>query len=324
MNTYIANQSGVKLIAKGSLYPLPVGKGLSSPFEPTKIKIAIIGANGQLGFDLVREFKNTEHEIIPLTHADIDITDFRSSSAVLKKIQPEIVLNCAAYVRVDDAEDFAEKAFAVNALGARNMALVCNELNSVLVQVSTDYIFDGKKKQPYTEDDTPNPLNVYGNSKLAGEYFVRNIFEKHYIIRSSSLFGIAGASGKGGNFVETMIKKARTKEDIKVVDDMIMSPTYTRDAADMIKSILAKKLPFGIYHVSNNDQCSWYEFAREVFNITGIDASMSPTKTDAIKSKARRPMFSPLASTKLKRYGLEMEGWRAALRDYLMEKGYVK
>jgi dTDP-4-dehydrorhamnose reductase len=288
------------------------------------IRIVIIGANGQLGFDLVRALKNTEHEIIPLTHADIDIADFRLSREVLKNIKPEAVLNCAAYVRVDDAEEFAEKAFAVNALGARNMALVCNELNSVLMHVSTDYIFDGKKKQPYTEDDTPNPLNVYGNSKLAGEYFVRNIFEKCYIIRSSSLFGTAGASGKGGNFVETMIKKAQNKEEIKVVDDMIMSPTYTKDAADMIKSILAKKLPFGIYHVSNSGQCSWYEFARAIFDIAGVDASISPAKTAAIKSKARRPMFSPLASTRLKKYGLDMESWKAALRDYLMEKGYAK
>ncbi len=272
----------------------------------------------------MRAFKNTENEIIPLTHADIDVADFKLSREVLKNINPEAVLNCAAYVRVDDAEEFAGKAFAVNALGARNMALVCNELNSVLVHVGTDYIFDGKKKQPYTEDDPPNPLNVYGNSKLAGEYFVRNIFEKYYIIRSSSLFGIAGASGKGGNFVETMIKKAQNKEEIKVVDDMIMSPTYTRDAADMIKSILAKKLPFGIYHVSNSGQCSWYEFAGAVFDITGVDASISPTKTAAIKSKARRPMFSPLASTRLKRYGLEMESWKEALRDYLMEKRYAK
>jgi dTDP-4-dehydrorhamnose reductase len=324
MNTYIANTSRVKVIAKGSLYPLPVGKGLSSPSEPTKIKIAIIGARGQLGFDLVRTFKNTDHEIVPLTHSDIDITKLKPSEEILKNIKPDVVINCAAYVRVDDAEEFTEKAFAVNALGARNTALVCNELNSVMVHISTDYIFDGKKKQPYTEDDTPNPLNAYGNSKLAGEYFVRNIFEKHYIIRSSSLFGTAGASGKGGNFVETMIKKAQNKEDIKVVDDMIMSPTYTRDAADMIKSILTKKLPFGIYHVSNSGQCSWYEFARAVFDIAGIDASISPSKTATIKSKARRPMFSPLVSTRLKRYGLEMESWKAALRDYLIEKGYAK
>lgn len=285
------------------------------------MKIAIIGANGQLGFDLVRVFKNTEHEIVPLTHTDIDVTRFGLSEKILKNIRPEIVINCAAYVRVDDAEDFAEKAFAVNALGARNIALICNDLKSLLVQISTDYIFDGSKRQPYTEEDIPNPLNVYGNSKLAGEYFVRNIMEKYYIIRSSSLFGAAGASGKGGNFVETMVKKAHSKEDIKVVDDMITSPTYTSDAADMIKSILTKKLPFGIYHVANSSQCSWYEFAKVIFDTLGIEANLSPTRTDILQSKAKRPMFSPLMSVKLKKHGLEMESWDLALKNYFIEKG---
>ncbi|MCZ7383512.1 MAG: dTDP-4-dehydrorhamnose reductase [Candidatus Methanoperedens sp.] len=287
------------------------------------IKIAIIGANGQLGFDLVRAFKNTEHEIAPLTHSDIDVTEFKLSEKILKNIHPEVVINCAAYVRVDDAEDFAGKAFAVNALGARNIALICKDLNSILVHISTDYVFDGKKRQPYTEEDIPNPLNVYGNSKLAGEYFVRSILEKYYIIRSSSLFGAAGASGKGGNFVETMIKKARNKEEIEVVDDIIMSPTYTKDAADVIRNLLIKKLPFGIYHVANSGQCSWYEFARTNFNTAGIEANLSPTKTNIIKFKARRPMFSPLVSIRLKKYGIEMESWRVALRNYLIEKRYL-
>lgn len=282
------------------------------------MKIAITGANGQLGFDLVRVF--TEHEVFPLTHADIDITDFKLSEEVLKNIQPEAVINCAAYVRVDDAEVFCDKAFAVNALGARNIALICKDLNSTLMHISTDYIFDGRKKQPYNEEDIPNPLNVYGNSKLAGEYFVRNTLEKHYIIRSSSLFGVAGASGKGGNFVETMIKKAHSKEEIKVVNDMIISLTYTKDAAEMIRKILIKKLPFGIYHVANRGQCSWYEFAKAIFEMLGMDASLSPTKTDMFQSKAKRPVFSPLASVKLRKHGLAMERWEEALKRYLTEK----
>jgi len=305
MRTHIPDLSRVKVLLQG-------------------VKIAIIGANGQLGSDLVRAFKDTGHEIIPLTHADIDITDLKASGETLKNMRPEIVLNCAAYVRVDDAEDFAQMAFAVNALGARNVALISSEMDSVLVHISTDYVFDGRKKQPYTEDDAPNPLNAYGNSKLAGEYFVRNTLEKHYIIRSSSLFGAAGASGKGGNFIETMIKKAQSQEEINVVDDMVMSPTYTKDAAYMIKNILAKELPFGIYHVSNSGRCSWYEFARKIFSITGMDVNLSPAKTAALKSRAKRPMFSPLASVKLKRYGLEMENWEGALRNYLAEKGYLK
>ncbi len=288
------------------------------------MKIAVIGANGQLGFDLIKAFKTAEYEIFPLTHADIDVTEFKISKKILKTIQPEVVINCAAYVRVDDAEDLGDKAFAVNALGARNTALICKDLNSILVYISTDYVFDGRKMQPYTEEDIPNPLNVYGNSKMAGEYFVRNTLEKHYIIRSSSLFGVAGASGKGGNFVETMIKKARNREEIKVVDDMIMSLTYTKDAAEMIRNILTKKLPFGIYHVANRGQCSWYEFARVIFETLGMDASLSPTKTNVLQSKARRPMFSPLVSVKLNKHGLEMECWEDALETYLIEKKHLK
>jgi dTDP-4-dehydrorhamnose reductase len=243
---------------------------------------------------------------------------------ILKKIQPDVVINCAAYVRVDDAEDFADRAFAVNALGARNIALISKDLNAILMHISTDYVFDGRKKEPYIENDIPNPLNVYGNSKLAGEYFVRNTFENHYIIRSSSLFGAAGASGKGGNFVETMIKKAHNNEEIKVVDDMIMSPTYTKDAASMIKNVHSRMLPFGIYHVANSGICTWYEFARAIFETLGIETNVSPTKTNNLQSKARRPMFSPLVSTKLKNYGLEMENWEEALKNYLMEKGHLK
>jgi dTDP-4-dehydrorhamnose reductase len=288
------------------------------------MKIAVIGANGQLGFDLVKVFKNAEYEIFPLTHADIDVTEFKISKKILKTIQPEVVINCAAYVRVDDAEDLGYKAFAVNALGARNTALICKDLNSILVYISTDFVFDGRKMQPYTEEDIPNPLNVYGNSKMAGEYFVRNTLENNYIIRSSSLFGVAGASGKGGNFVETMIKKARNREEIKVVDDMIMSLTYTKDAAEMIRNMLTKKLPFGIYHVANRGQCSWYEFARVIFETLGMDASLSPTKTNVLQSKARRPMFSPLVSVKLNKHGLEMERWEDALKTYLIEKKHLK
>ncbi|MCZ7392293.1 MAG: dTDP-4-dehydrorhamnose reductase [Candidatus Methanoperedens sp.] len=287
------------------------------------MKIAIIGANGQLGSDLVRTF-NTEYEVIPLTHADIDVADFRLSKKTLKKVHPDVVLNCAAYVRVDDAEDLADIAFAVNALGARNIALICKDLNATLAHISTDYIFDGLKAHPYTENDIPNPLNVYGNSKLAGEYFVRNTLEKHYIIRSSSLFGIAGASGKGGNFIETMIKKAHNNEEIRVVDDMVMSPTYTRDAADMIRNILIKNLPFGIYHVSNSGKSSWYEFAKAIFDAAGMEASLSPTKTDILQSKAKRPMYSPLVGIKLKKYGFEMESWESALRNYLIDKEYLQ
>lgn len=288
------------------------------------MKLVIIGANGQLGFDLVRTFKKMGYEIIPFNHPDIDVTDFKISWKKLKNIKPDAVINCGAYVRVDDSEKFADRAFSVNALGARNIALICKEIDSILMHISTDYIFDGQRTKAYTEMDIPNPLNVYGNSKLAGEYFVKNIIEKHYIIRLSSLFGFAGASGKGGNFVETMIKKARNKEKIEVVDDMVVSPTYTKDAADVICAIFKKKVPFGVYHIANKGQCSWYEFARTVFETIGIDVNLSPIKTNMLYLKAKRPIFSPLQSVKLKTYGIEIERWDTALKNYLIEKDYLK
>jgi len=286
------------------------------------MKIAIIGANGQLGCDLVKVFNSSKCEIVPLTHDDIDVTKFELSEKVLKNIQPDVIINCAAYVRVDDAEDNADIAFGVNAMGARHIAKICAKLNSTLMHVSTDYVFDGRKNKPYTEDDIPNPINVYGNSKLAGEYFARNIPEKYYVIRSSSLFGAAGASGKGGNFVETMIKKARNGEEIMVVDDMVMSPTYTRDAAGMMRDILMKELHSGTYHVANSGSCSWFYFAKAIFEMLDIDANLIPIKTSALGSKAKRPMFSALVSVRIEEYGLGMPGWEEGLRGYLNEKGY--
>lgn len=288
------------------------------------MRIAIIGANGQLGSDLVKVFNSSKHEIVPLTHADIDVTKSELSEKVLRNVQPDVIINCAAYVRVDDAEDNADIAFGVNAIGARNVARICEELNSTLMHISTDYVFDGRKEKPYIEDDVPNPVNVYGNSKLAGEYFVRNIPEGYYVIRSSSLFGAAEARGKGGNFVENMIKKAKSFEEIRVVDDMVMSPTYTRDAAGMIRDILMAELPSGIYHVANSGSCSWFDFTKAIFEMQDMDVNLLPIKTSALRSKAKRPMFSALVSARLKKHGLEMPSWGDGLRGYLNEKGYFE
>ena len=283
------------------------------------MKIAVIGATGQLGSDLVKVFD----EVIPLTHVEIEIKDLLSCLKTLEKYRPDVVINCASCVRVDDAEDYAEEVFAVNSVGAKNVAIACKKINAVNVYISTDYVFDGSKNIPYTEEDRPNPINTYGISKLAGEFYTK-LVERHYIIRVSSLFGAAGASGKGGNFVETMITKAKNNEKIMVVDDMVMSPTYTRDAAEMIKEILIKKMPFGTYHAANKGQCSWYQFAKTIFNTLGIEVSLAPTKANILQSKARRPMYSPLVSVNLKKYGLEMESWEAALKNYLIEKGYLR
>ncbi len=286
------------------------------------MKIVIIGSAGQLGSDLVEIYDGSDNEIVPLDHNNIDVTDFENSKEVLHSIKPEAIVNCAAYVRVDDSEDHIEHAFAVNAFGARNLAIIGKELGSILLHISTDYVFDGKKGSPYTEEDVPNPVNVYGCSKLSGEYFIKSILNRHYILRTASLYGIRGSSGKGGNFVETIIGKAKRNEDIKVVDDIIMSPTYTKDLADAIRKITDTKLPFGIYNAVNSGHCSWFQFASKILETLALDARISPIKNETLRSKARRPEFSALNNSRLKKYGIEFEDWDSALTRYLRDKGY--
>ena len=176
------------------------------------MKVVVIGATGQLGSDLVKVFE----DVIPLTHRDIEVTDL-SSCEILKELKPDVVINTAAYHKTDECEENPEKSFLVNSVGARNIALICKEIGAIDVYISTDYVFDGSKGESYTEEDVPDPINVYGVSKYAGEILTRNICDRYYIVRVASLFGIAGASGKGGNFVETMIKKGKSGDELYVI-----------------------------------------------------------------------------------------------------------
>jgi dTDP-4-dehydrorhamnose reductase len=281
------------------------------------LKVAIIGV-GQLGSDLIKVFE----DVIPLTHNEIEITDY-SSCEILKEIKPHVVINTAAYHRTDECEINTEKTLLVNSLGARNIAKISSDVGAINIFISTDYVFDGAKKTPYTEDDAPNPINSYGVSKYAGELFTKYLSEKYYIIRVSSLFGVAGASGKGGNFVETMISKAKSEYELRVVNDITISPTYTMDASMAIKQIIEKKLPFGVYHVANDGFCTWYEFAREIFEIANISARLSPITSDEYPTKAKRPKNSALSVEKIKSYGINMRNWKEALRAYLVEKGHI-
>lgn len=282
------------------------------------MKVAIIGASGQLGSDLVEVFGE---RAIPLTHEDIEVKD--PCYKTLEKHSPDAVINSAAYLRVDDAEEEAEEAFAVNAIGAKNVAETCEKIGAINIYTSTDYVFDGTTGAPYTEEDLPNPINTYGLSKLAGEIYTRNYSSRYYIIRVSSLYGKKGARGKGGNFVETMIQKAKNNEKIKVIDDMSITPTYTKNAAEMIKKILNEKLPTGVYHCSNSGHCSWYDFAKSIFTLVGLDADLYPAKTRDFPMRARRPKNSALKNAKLEGYGLEMDSWKSALKNYLIEMGYI-
>lgn len=285
------------------------------------MKIVIIGANGQLGSELVKVLSNWS--LIPLTHRDVDICDFVHTHKVLTALKPEIVINTAAFHRVDDCEVQPEKAFWVNTYAVRKLAQFCAELDCCLVHISTDYVFGGDKRTPYTEDDAPNPLNVYGVSKLAGEYFVRNICPKHFIIRTSGLYGVAGSSGKGGNFVETMIRLAKEGKPIRVVNDQVLTPTYAKDLAEKIKELMQTKA-YGLYHITNSGQCSWYEFASKIFELLDLKPDFKPIASAEYGARAPRPAYSVLAHKALQRLGLaDLRPWPEALEAYLKEKGHL-
>ncbi len=279
------------------------------------MKVAIIGANGQLGSDLVEVFGDIA---IPLTHKDLDVTDY-NSLRILKDVNPDVIINTAAYVRVDDAEKEPEEAFKVNAIGALYVAKIANEIDSINVYISTDYVFDGGKKEPYTEEDIPNPINVYGASKYMGEIFTRNYSKRYYIIRVASLYGKKGARGKGGNFVNFIIEKAEGGEEIKVVNDQFMSPTYTVDVAKILKNFLEIGPSYGIYHMTNSGECTWYEFAKAIFDILGWEVPITPITYWELNHIASRPSFSALKNMKLDRFGLRMPSWKDALIRYLRE-----
>jgi dTDP-4-dehydrorhamnose reductase len=279
------------------------------------MKIALLGANGQLGRDLLRALR--PHDVQALTRTDFDVTDYARVRDKLLEIRPDVVLNTTAYHRVDDCETHADVAYAVNALAVLNLVRVANDLDAVLVHISTDYVFDGRARQPYTEYSEPFPLSVYGNSKLAGEILVRTMAKKYFLIRTCGLYGVAGSQGKGGNFVQTMLTKAKRGETIRVVNDQVVTPTYTADLADQIAQILPTD-QFGLFHMTNEGSCTWYEFANSIFELSGIQVDLSPTSSDVYKTPAIRPKYSVLENARLKELRLnQMRHWRDALAAYL-------
>jgi dTDP-4-dehydrorhamnose reductase len=280
--------------------------------------IALLGANGQLGTDLHRALHS--HKIAPLTINDVDVTDHARARAVLMDLRPEVVINTTAFLRVDDCEAQPETAYALNAVSVLNLIRIANDLNAVFVHFSTDYVFDGEARQPYTEESQPLPLSVYANSKLAGELLVRAYAKKYFLVRTSGLYGKAGSLGKGGNFIETMLAKANRGEPIRVVNDQVLTPTYTVDLAAQMARLLSTK-HYGLFHISSEGSCSWFEFARAIFDLAKIDADLSPITSDLYKTPAVRPRYSVLENARLKALGLnQMRHWRDTLAAYLKEK----
>ena len=285
------------------------------------MRTVILGANGQLGTDLVKAF--TGWPLVKATHADFDVCDASATRQFLTAAKPELVLNTTAFHKLDDCEDQPQKAFAVNASAVRDLAIICRDLGATLVHFSTDYVFGGQQSTPYTEDDPPSAINVYGVSKVAGELLVRAICPRHYIVRVCGLYGTAGASGKGGNFPELMIRLAREDKPIKVVCDQILTPTSTRDVAAKVHELVQTNR-YGVYHVTNSGSCSWHEFAGKIFQLLGLRPDFTATTTAAFAAKTQRPAYSVLAKDGLRRTGLTpMRTWQEALADYLCDKGHL-
>lgn len=278
------------------------------------MKVFVTGASGQLGHDVCCELKKRSIDYCGVSSRELNITDKESVSKFLLAYRPDVVIHCAAYTKVDQAEDEPEKAFVVNRDGTRNMAETCRKLNAKMIYISTDYVFPGTGDQPYEVDDPKGPLNVYGQSKLEGELAVQELLDKYFIVRISWVFG-----KNGRNFVKTMLRLAETRPEVSVVADQIGSPTYTADLAPLLCD-MAETEKYGAYHATNEGICSWAEFAEEVFKQAGKLMKVNYIPTKDYPTKAVRPMNSRLNKQCLEAAGLSrLPDWHMALEHYLLE-----
>ncbi len=288
-------------------------------------RVAVVGSMGQLGSDLVQVLTESgRYEVSPISQDQMDVTDRGNVMRVLSDGCFDVVVNCSAFTWVDECEDRPGEALQVNAQGAFEVARACSEVGSLCVFISTDYVFSGDKGGPYMEEDKPDPINVYGVSKLAGELLVQQAASHWLIVRIASVFGKSGAQGKGGNFIETILSKSRSKEPVRVVNDIWMSPTYTMDVAGVLDELIQINAT-GLYHAANSGRCTWHEFAREAVRMIGLDTEVEPIPSDAYPTRARRPKDSSMESVRLlDTLGHSLRPWQEALRAYLVEKGYMQ
>ena len=282
------------------------------------MKIAVIGANGQLGHDICQILYENKRECVELNHDSIEITDLDSVQENLTRISPTVVINTAAMNDVPRCEEEPQKAFLVNAIGPQNLAIASAKQNFLLIHISTDYVFDGRKKSPYLESDTPNPLNVYGKSKLEGERLIQSHASKYLILRTCGLYGRYPCRGKSTpNFVERMLKLAAEKKEIKVVDDEILTPTSTLELARQIDKILDCKQS-GIYHATAEGECSWFHFAEKIFDLNNSGVKLTKAKPGDFPYTVNRPKYSVLENQRLKKLKLNtFKSWEDGLSEYL-------
>lgn len=279
------------------------------------MRVLLIGHRGQLGSDLKQAFAS--EDLVLAGRDNLPVQDAGAVSAFVNAHQPDLILNCSAFHRVDDCEDQPQPAFDINLFGVRNLALAAREAGAVLVHFSTDYVFDSSRRTPYSETDAPCPKCIYGVSKAAGELMLASLWHKHFIFRVSGLYGYAGSRDKGSNFVEMMIGLALQGKPIRVVDDQILTPTSTLDAAAAVRRVSATD-SYGLYHLTNAGQCSWYEFASAVFGSAGLQPNLTPVPSGAFPTRARRPAYSVLDNARLRSAGFaDLPDWRDALSRYV-------
>lgn len=279
------------------------------------MKVLVTGANGQLGYDVVKELQKRNIECYGAMRQDFDIVDFEATENFIKNYMPDAVIHCAAYTAVDKAEDEQGVCYLVNASATENIAEICKKINAKMLYISTDYVFDGTKDGFYEVDDKPNPINVYGKTKLLGEQAVQRILDKYFIVRISWVFG-----EHGNNFVKTMLHLGKERKEINVIADQYGSPTYTIDLAPLLVEMIQTE-KYGIYHATNEGVCTWVEFAEEIFKIAGMDVKVNHITTAEYPTRAKRPMNSRLSKVNLKNNRFKIfRIWQKATKEFIEQQ----
>jgi len=289
------------------------------------VRTLLLGANGQLGFDIqaANSATGSRLAITPVGRAQADLEDLERTTLLLRNTPFDLLINCSSYHKTDEVERNAQRAFVINAHLVQRLAEICAEKQARFVHFSTDYVFGGnEKREPFSESDPKAPLNVYGASKAMGEDLALQVGSDMLILRVASLFGVAGSSGKGGNFVETMIRFGRERGELRVVADQVMSPTATADVADALLNLVHRDAEAGVYHVVNSGGASWHEFACRIIELAGVDARVVPITTAEFAAVAKRPRYSVLSTAKVDGVIGPMRTWENALESYLQIKGY--
>jgi dTDP-4-dehydrorhamnose reductase len=282
------------------------------------VRVAVIGANGQLGVDVCAAYRSAGHQVRELTHSDVDVRDADAVHRVLESAKPELVVNTSAMHYVEACEADPESTFAVNVTVVRHLADAGNAMGFALLHMSTDYVFDGSATKPYVETDATGPVNVYGRSKLEGERALRETLPKHFIVRTSGLYGRAPCRAKtGGNFVQLMLRLARERGEVRVVTDEVVTPTYTEDLARQIVR-LSESPHYGLYHATSQGETTWFDYARTIFELSGLQVCMQAASAEDFPKKVARPKYSVLDNAALRHLGMDiMPHWRESLGQYL-------